>query len=319
MEAANKASAERTKADQAKANALSAKAPELAAASFKKAEDMEQTAVRQQRDRQFDRAAKNFSETTRLYGVAEGDARTATSAANAQAAQRTQQQKNQADTAHADYDTNRRSALAAGADTKAGGPFSSGQKLASDAQGKYDRGDFINARADYESASSQMKQALTDATKPAPPVPPPAAPPPPAPAQNTATQTAAAQPNAAQRTAAAEKQKADDERAIQSVIDHYRTAYEAKNLNGIRAVFPNIGSTKEADATSTNIRQAKTIQLQLALTGIQISGSGDTATAAYQWQMMILVDNQRFNSPQTSVRFRLGKTNGAWSIQGIDR
>src|SRR5262249_14943879 len=147
------------------------------------------------------------------------------------------------------------------------------------------------------------------------PAPPPAAPPPPAlaPAQSTPTQTAAAQSNAAQKAAA---QKGEDERAIQNVIDRYRTAYEARNLNGIRAVFPNIGGT-EGTATATNIRQAKTIQLRIAMAGTQISG--DTATATVQWQMSVTIDKERFDSEQTSVRFRLGKTNGVWSIQDIDR
>src|SRR5262249_31001565 len=148
---------------------------------------------------------------------------------------------------------------AAGADTKAAGPFLSGQRSALDAQAKYDRGDFTNARTDWETATKYIQQAMGDAAK-AVPAPPPAAPPPPAlaPAQSTPTQTAAAQSNAAQKAAA---QKGEDERAIQNVIDRYRTAYEARNLNGIRAVFPNIGGT-EGTATATNIRQAKTIQLR---------------------------------------------------------
>jgi tetratricopeptide (TPR) repeat protein len=314
MEAANKASAERTKADQAKANALSAKAPELAAASFKKAEEMEQTAVRQQRNGQFDRAAKNFSETTRLYGVAEGDARTATSAANAQAAQRNQQLKSQAETARGEYETNRNRARDAGAETKAPGIFQSGARSASDAQAKYDRGDFTNSRTDFETASTQMRQALADATKPAQPAPPPAAPPAPAPAQNPATQTAAAPTNPAQKAAA---QRAEDERAIKTVIDRYKTEYEAKNLNGIRAVFPGI-TGKEADATANFMGNARTIQLQIAVTEIQLSG--DTATAPAQLQISgVSKENQRFPPVQTRVQFRLRRTNGGWSIQGIDR
>jgi len=35
--------------------------------------------------------------------------------------------------------------------------------------------------------------------------------------------------------------------------------------------------------------------------------------------MSVSVQNQPFDSGQIPVRFRLGKTNGGWSIQGIDR
>jgi len=48
------------------------------------------------------------------------------------------------------------------------------------------------------------------------------------------------------------------------VIDGYKTGYEAKNLNGIRAVFPGI-SGKEADSTANFMGNAKTIPLQIAV------------------------------------------------------
>src|SRR5262249_11942198 len=156
--------------------------------------------------------------------------------------------------------------------------------------------EFTNARTDFETASKQMQQAvqLADAVKPAP-APTPAAPPPPAPAQSTPTQTAAAQANAAAQRAAA--QKAEDEKAIQAVIDRYRTSYEAKNLNGIRGVFLAI-SGKEADTTANFMSNAKTIQLKIAVTGIQLSG--DNATAPAQLQMSgVSRENQRFDSGQT--------------------
>ena len=176
----------------------------------------------------------------------------------------------QAETAHREYDQNQTKAHDAGADTKAGGPYQSGMRLATDAQTKFDRSDFNGARTDWENASKQMQQAFTmaDAVKPVP-APPPAAPPPPAPAQNTATQTAAAQASAAQKAAA---QKAEDERAIQTVLDRYKAAYEAKNLARIKSVFPGLGGNEEK-ATSENIRYAKTIGCNSTGTRIQISAT----------------------------------------------
>ena len=235
INAANKARAERTKAEQAKASARSAKAPELAADSFTRAQTMEERALSQQGDRQFDQAAKSFSDTTGLYAAAEREAHTAANA-NALAAQRTQQLKNQADNAHREYDQNQTKAHDAGGH-EMGGPYQSGMRVANEAQTKFDRSDFNGARTDWENASKQMQQAFTmaDAVKPVP-APPPAAPPQPPPAQNTATQTAAAQPSAAQKAAA----QREDDRAIRAVIERYRTAYGAKDLAGIEGVFPNL-------------------------------------------------------------------------------
>jgi len=303
--------------EQAKGKAVAAKAPDMAAASFTTAQRMEQSAVRQQTARDFDQAAKTFSDATRLYAESE------VYAADSVARQRTQEQRSQAENARGDYDKNRTRARDAGAEAKGVAVYRDGIKSASDAQAKLDRGDFNGARGDFETASRQMQQAMLDAAQPPSPQPASAQP---APAPTTpalpsaptaSTNTAAL--NTAAQAQRAEAQRAEDERAIRNVLDRYRVAYEAKSVQDLRNVFPAFRGSREEKAFTEEMRYAKTIQLQLPVTGMQISG--DIATVMAQWQLTIVfTDSPKQSSPQTAgAQFKLRKANGVWSIQSIDR
>jgi hypothetical protein len=313
LDASDKANSERAKMEQAKGKAVAAKAPEMAAASFTTAQRVEQIAVRQQTARQFDQAAKTFSDATHLYAASEVDA------ADSATRQRTQEQRSQAENARGDYDKNHTRARDAGAEAKGVASYRDGIKSASDAQTKLERGDFNGARGDFETASRQMQQAMLDAAQPASAQP---APPPTAPALPTSGPTAPSNTAALNTAAQAQKadaQRAEDERAIRNVLDRYRVAYEAKSVQDLRNVFPAFRGSREEKAFTEEMRYAKTIQLQLPVTGIQISG--DTASVTAQWQLTIVfTDSPKQSSPQTAgAQFKLRKANGVWSIQSIDR
>jgi serine/threonine protein kinase len=309
LDASDKANGERAKMEQAKGKAIAAKAPEMAAASFTTAQRMEQSAVRQQTAREFDQAARTFSDATRLYAESE------VYAADSVARQRTQQQqRSQAENARGEYDKNHTKARDAGAEAKGVAAYRDGMKSASDAQTKLDRGDFNGARGDFETASQKMQQAMLDAAQPAP-APPAAAPPTPAP--TAPTNTAAI--NAPAQAQKLDAQRAEDERAIRNVLERYRVAYEAKSVQDLRSIFPAFRGTREEKAFTEEMKHAKTVQLQLPVTGIQISA--DTATVMAQWQLTIVfTDSPKQSSPQTAgAQFKLRKANGVWSIQNIDR
>jgi hypothetical protein len=297
--------------EQAKGKAVTAKAPEMAVPSFTAAQRVEQIAVRQQTARQFDQAAKTFSDATRLYAASELDA------ADSAARQRTQEQRSQAENARGEYDKNHTRARDAGAEAKGVAAYRDGMKSASDAQTKLERGDFTGARGDFETASQKMQQAMLDAAQPVPalPAPAPPAPAPSTPAPTASTNTAAL--NAAAQAQKAEAQRAEDERAIRNVLDRYKVAYEAKSVRDLTSVFPAFRGSKQEKDFTEEMKYVKTIQLQLPVTGVQISG--DTATIMAQWQITIVFTDSPKQSETKSAQFRLRKANGVWAIQSIER
>jgi tetratricopeptide (TPR) repeat protein len=324
IKAADNANTERAKSERAKASAENAKAPDLAAARFAAAQRAEQTALRQQSAKQFDQSAKGFSEAAALYAEAEKDARTESQVRTdrEKEAQLTQQRnaaavqalRNQAEGARMAYEQNRTKARDAEAETRAGDRFQAAARVANDAQSKFDRGDFAGARTDWDTASVQMNQAQEAAAK--------AAQASQQTAQQTAQQAQSAQLEknrleAAQRQAAEAAQREETERvAIRAVVARYRTAYEARNMGGIRAVFPGIGGMEETGHTS-NFGIARSIQMQLKERELRLTG--DTARAAYEQSVEIrTTDNKTLKVPQPSIVFNLGKRGGSWVILSIE-
>src|SRR5262249_28652860 len=86
--------------------------------------------------------------------------------------------------------------------------------------------------------------------------------------------------DAARRNENAQKDE-NERQAVRLVLDRYKAGYERKDINAVRAVFPTLGGMEES-GTRDMFRFARSIEMQLSVTGIQISG--DTATAAVQWQ-----------------------------------
>src|SRR5262249_26960047 len=75
----------------------------------------------------------------------------------------TQLQRIQAETARVQYEKNRAKATNAEAETKAGDSFQTASRLASDAQARFDRGDFAGAYSEFERAALGMVRAATSA------------------------------------------------------------------------------------------------------------------------------------------------------------
>jgi hypothetical protein len=109
-----------------------------------------------------------------------------------------------------------------------------------------------------------------------------------------------------------------DRRAISDLLSRYRSAYERKDMAGIRTVFPTIGG-REENATFTNFRLAKTIELILNITDIQVAGDSARARASFQMRVVVYEHDQMVDSGLTSILFDLSKADGSWVIQRINR
>src|SRR5262249_14961815 len=150
------------------ASAERATASEFDPTRFAAAHRAEEAALRQEQTRKYDEGAKKFAEAAALYdeslkaALAEEGART--DRENQQKAA-LQLQRNLAETARMGYEQNRTRARAADAEAKASNTFQVASRLASDAQARFDRGDFAGARTEFEQASNGVVQAADEATR----------------------------------------------------------------------------------------------------------------------------------------------------------
>jgi hypothetical protein len=108
-----------------------------------------------------------------------------------------------------------------------------------------------------------------------------------------------------------------DRQAISDLLSRYKAAYELKDMDGIRAVFPTINGPEESAALQ-NFRLAKTIQLILNITDIQVAGDSARATVAYTITATFN-NNQTASSGINHMEFDLRKADGSWIIQRIIR
>jgi eukaryotic-like serine/threonine-protein kinase len=269
-----------------------------------------------------------------------------------------QTQQNQADAARAAYEQNRAKARAADAEAKAADRFQAATRVAADAQARFDRGDFTGARSQFEQASQGMVQAADVATRATQAAQQAAQTAQQAAQRTmdaartemeavkrglsardargaaeegraqqlaqegkladatTSYQTAASlYRDAAQREAAAQRDE-NERQSIRASLDRYKAAYERKDLAAMRSVFP-MGAAQEKDVSDT-FQFARTIQMNLTITDIQISGEAARVAARRQLSMRT-TDNKNVQSPQESITFNLRKREGSWLIDSISR
>jgi len=355
LEAVNRMNSERSRLETARAGAEKARAPEFNQARFTQAQRTEEAAHQLETSKQFDQAAKRFADAANMYSASENAARAESSS---RAGKAFQLQRGQAEAARTEFEQSRTKAHSADAETKASTRFQAALAQSVDAQSRFDRGDFAGARGQFDAASKGMLQASDDAanvtqaqlitnqraamdtardemenakrgfsgTDPQ------------ASAEEararqlaqdgkladatTAYQRAAsfwrdAVSKDAQRKEAAQKAEADRQ-SIRQSLDRYRTAYQAKDIAGIRAVFPNISTSEEA-ATRNNFDMARTIQMTLDIGATDIQITGETARVSAQQHFDIRSKQNESVRDGSTIVFNLGKRNGSWLIQSITR
>jgi len=259
----------------------------------------------------------------------------------------TQLQRIQAQTARVQYEKNRAKATNAEAETKAGDSFQTASRLASDAQARFDRGDFAGAYSEFEQAALGMVRAATSALSGHHTI------------QHTMdlartemetakralsgtdgrsrTEEIRAQQLAQEgklneatiayqraasfyRDAAQRESGLRDEierRAIRDCLNNYKVAYEQKDLAAMRAVFPKLSGVEER-AVRNNLEIARLIDMMLVVNEIQIYGAAARAVVRQQLNVRT-TDDKTVQSPQASMVFNLYKLNGSWVIDSINR
>jgi ketosteroid isomerase-like protein len=319
-----------------------------------RANDSTAAKLRQRILAQLDAVARVNAERSRLEEARAG----AEKARAAETDRTLQLQRSQAESARTEFEQSRVKARGADAETKSGARFQAALAQSVDAQNKFDRGDFAGARSQFDAASKGMLEATDEAanvtqatqlsgqrasmdtarqemenTKRG--------------FAGTDAQASAEEARArqlaqdgklvdatvsyqraaslwrdavqkdVQRRDAAQGLEADRQ-SIRRSLDQYKTAYQAKDMPGIRAVFPAIPNMEES-STRNNFDIARSIQMSLDLGVNEIQISGETARVTAQQRFEIRSKENQTVRSEARIVFSLRKSNGSWLIQSITR
>jgi ketosteroid isomerase-like protein len=123
----------------------------------------------------------------------------------------------------------------------------------------------------------------------------------------------------AQKKDAAQKDD-NDRRSISALLDQYRDAYQASDLNAVHRVYPGLAGGDEAKVKNM-FANSRSIQLSIEVNTNEIQITGDTAKLTTKESLKFLgrQDNkQQTNGGPVTFVFRKN-TGGAWVIQSITR
>ena len=102
----------------------------------------------------------------------------------------------------------------------------------------------------------------------------------------------------------------DDRAQVMQVLDTYKAAFEAKDLNKLAAVWPGVPRNQ----LQTTFQHAKAIRMSISPEAPNING--DSASVVCKQSVQILSQGQE-TPIKTTVLFNLKKTQGKWAIDSI--
>jgi len=299
-----------TQSKLARAASEAARAPDLVRNLFDAARGIESAAMALYKAKQFGQATAKFSESREGYQHAATEARSRieTEQQRQQAAQQeqtlkverehkvlAQQQASQREAvqnARQAYDHARDKASQAGAETRALERFQQATGLASQAQAKRDRGDLQGARQDFEMAASAMELAATTA-------------------ETLARQSQIELAGRVKDTA----QKETDRQGVEQILKSYKAAWESKDLDRLKTLWPGLGGGKEKKIKQT-FEFSRSIKIDLQPTNIHIAGNAATVTCQRQDQT-VTVKGDKFSSKPFNTTLTLRRAGGTWVIDDV--
>jgi hypothetical protein len=104
------------------------------------------------------------------------------------------------------------------------------------------------------------------------------------------------------------------EDAIRELLVHYKAALEAKNLDALRRIYPNLGGAA-AEAIRKNFQQASSINVDIIDPRVTVEGSAGTATFRRRYEV-VTVDGQRL-STETLTTMSVRRSGNTWVIESI--
>jgi serine/threonine-protein kinase len=106
------------------------------------------------------------------------------------------------------------------------------------------------------------------------------------------------------------------EEAVRATLQAYAAAYEARDLAGVRRVYPRM-TQAEANSLAEEFRQADSYSMDVAVIDVLVTGASAVATCDVTREVVLRIAR----APQTTSRttFHLQLAGGAWAIERVIR
>ncbi len=112
--------------------------------------------------------------------------------------------------------------------------------------------------------------------------------------------------------------KAVDEAAVKDVIRRYRQAFEQRNADALRQIWPTIGKRYEKlKSTWDAFPKGSSFHYQLQIVSLELSSEEESATVNAQVSLDFAMKGEKTKSQTDKALFRLSKLGGTWVITDV--
>jgi len=106
-----------------------------------------------------------------------------------------------------------------------------------------------------------------------------------------------------------------DHDAVVALVKRYSEAYEQRNADALRQIWPNIG--KRYTGLKTSFESASSIKMQLQTENVSIAPDGNTATVIAEFAQEFTPQGKKPQNIKIRDVFQLSKSNGSWIILDV--
>jgi hypothetical protein len=103
--------------------------------------------------------------------------------------------------------------------------------------------------------------------------------------------------------------------AVLALVKQYSQAFEQRNPDALRQIWPNIG--KRYDGLKNSFESASSIKMQVQTESVKISADGTTASVTAQVTQEYTPRGQKPRSVKGPTTFQFAKSNGSWVITNV--
>jgi hypothetical protein len=106
-----------------------------------------------------------------------------------------------------------------------------------------------------------------------------------------------------------------DNDAVLALVKRYSQAFEQRNADALRQIWPNIG--KRYSGLKNSFERASSIKMQVQTESVSIAQDGNTATVIAQITQEYTPQGQKPQSAKGRTVFQFAKSNGSWAILDV--
>ncbi|MGB6597738.1 MAG: protein kinase [Candidatus Acidiferrum sp.] len=104
--------------------------------------------------------------------------------------------------------------------------------------------------------------------------------------------------------------------AVLALVNQYSQAFEQRNADALRQIWPNIG--KRYAGLKNSFEKASSIKMQIQTESVKISADGTTGSVTAQVTQEYTPQGQKPRSVKGSTTFQFAKSNGSWVITNVE-